>query len=267
MLQLGGHEGTEFDVLHNNSLHYLPVAMARSLPMPVLTTLHTPPLWWLESAVRIDRGTSSFAAVSRHTAASWAPITESTVVLNGVDVDQWPAGPGGPTAVWSGRIVEEKAPHHALLAARRAGVPIVLAGPVLDRDYFSHSVEPLLGPDATYTGHLPQSELAALVGRSGVAVVTPAWDEPYGLVAAEALSCGTPVAAYARGGLPEVLSADTGRLAGSGDVDGLARAIGEALTLDRADCRAHAVAELSLGRMVDRYEDLYLQLVDRRLAA
>jgi glycosyltransferase involved in cell wall biosynthesis len=267
MLELSGDSGGRFDVLHNNSLHYLPVAMARSLPMPVLTTLHTPPLWWLESAVRMDGGSSSFAAVSRHTSESWAPITESTVVLNGVDVDQWPAGPGGRTAVWSGRIVAEKAPHDAVLAARRAGVPIVLAGPVLDGDYFRESVEPLLGPEATYAGHLPQAELAALVGRSGVAVVTPAWDEPYGLVAAEALSCGTPVAAYARGGLPEVLSAHTGRLAGSGDVDGLARAITDAMTLDRAGCRAHAVAELSLSRMVDRYEDLYLQLVDRRLAA
>ena len=267
MLQLGEHEGREFDVLHNNSLHYLPVAMARSLPMPVLTTLHTPPLWWLESAVQMDGGSSSFAAVSRHTAASWAPIAESTVVLNGVDVDQWPAGPGGSTAVWSGRMVEEKAPHHAVLAARRAGIPIVLAGPILDRDYFRESVEPLLGPDATYAGHLPQAELATLVGHAGVAVVTPAWDEPYGLVAAEALSCGTPVAAYARGGLPEVLTADTGRLADGGDVDMLSRAIADAMTLDRAGCRARAVAELSLGRMVDRYEDLYLQLVDRRLAA
>lgn len=267
MLQMGGRDGGEFDVLHNNSLHYLPVAMARSLPMPVLTTLHTPPLWWLESAVRLDGGSSSFAAVSRHTAASWAPITESTCVLNGVDVDLWPTGPGGATAVWSGRIVAEKAPHDAVLAARRAGIPIVLAGPVLDRTYFRTVLEPLLGPEATYAGHLAQAELADLVGGSAVAVVTPAWDEPYGLVAAEALACGTPVAAYARGGLPEVLSADTGRLAAPDDVGMLASAIGEAITLDRTRCRERAEAELSLGRMVDRYEDLYLDLVGRRLAA
>ncbi|MBL0747612.1 glycosyltransferase [Nocardioides baculatus] len=267
MLQLSGHEGAEFDVLHNNSLHYLPVAMARSLPMPVLTTLHTPPLWWLESAVRIDGGSSSFAAVSRHTAAAWASITPSTCVLNGVDVSQWPAGPGGTTAVWSGRIVEEKAPHDAVLAARRAGVPIVLAGPILDRDYFRTVLEPLLGPDATYAGHLAQADLAALVGGSAVAVVTPAWDEPYGLVAAEALACGTPVASYARGGLPEVLSTDTGRLAAPGDVPMLANAIGEAVTLDRALCRERAEAELSLTRMVDRYEELYLDVLGRRLAA
>ncbi|WP_235529739.1 glycosyltransferase [Nocardioides sp. Soil774] len=267
MLDLAGRPGERFDVLHNNSLHYLPVAMARALPMPVLTTLHTPPLWWLESAVRLDRGSSSFAAVSQHTAEAWSPITRSTCVLNGIDVGRWPAGPGGSAAVWSGRMVAEKAPHHAVLAARRAGIPIVLAGPVLDTDYFRAEVEPLLGHGATYAGHLGQADLAALVGGSAVAVVTPAWDEPYGLVAAEALACGTPVAAYARGGLPEVLSRDTGRLAPGGDLDALARAIGEAATLDRGRCRARAVEALSLTRMVDDYEDAYVRLLGRRLAA
>lgn len=267
MLELAGHAGTRFDILHNNSLHYLPVAMAPSLPMPMLTTLHTPPLWWLESAVQLDRGTSSFAAVSRFTAESWSPIVDCSCVPNGVDVSMWPARPGGDSAVWSGRLVAEKAPHEAIIAARLAGFPIVVAGPILDTAYFRDAVEPLLGPDATYAGHLGQADLADLVGRSAVAVVTPAWDEPYGLVAAEALACGTPVAAYARGGLPEVLTQDTGRLAVPGDTVMLATAIRAAAELDRAHCREHAVNNLSLSRMVDLYEDLYAELVTRRLAA
>lgn len=267
MLELAAEAGDRFDVLHNNSLHYLPVAMARSLPMPMLTTLHTPPLWWLESAVRLDAGTSTFAAVSRFTAASWASITPSTCVLNGIDVTAWPVGRGGGHAVWSGRLVAEKAPHDAVVAARLAGIPIVLAGPILDLDYFRSEVEPLLGGDAMYAGHLAQSELSALVGSSSVAVVTPAWDEPYGLVAAEALSCGTPVAAYARGGLPEVLTDDTGRLAPAGDVRLLAGAMRDAVELDRGRCREHALAHLSLERMVDRYEQLYSEVRPGRLAA
>ncbi|RYB91682.1 glycosyltransferase family 4 protein [Nocardioides oleivorans] len=259
--------GDGFDVMHNNSLHYLPVAMARTLPMPMVTTLHTPPFPWLESAIRLDRGASSFAAVSQHTADTWAAVTDTTYVPNGIDVDRWTAGPGSSTAVWSGRLVAEKAPHHAVLAARRAGVPLVLAGPILDMGYYRELVEPLLGAEATYAGHLDQADLADLVGASSVALVTPVWDEPYGLVAAEALACGTPVAAYARGGLPEVIAPGTGRLALPGDVDDLARAITEAISLDRATCRAHAVASLSLGAMVDRYEDLYARMQDRRLAA
>ena len=267
MLGLSGHHAQRFDVMHNNSLHYLPVAMARTLPMPVLTTLHTPPLWWLESAVRLDGGCSSFAAVSRYTAASWSSITDATCVPNGVDVSRWPVGPGGATAVWSGRLVPEKAPHQAVLAARLAGIPIVLAGPILDLDYFHASVEPLLGAEATYAGHLSQADLATLVGAAGVAVVTPEWDEPYGLVAAEALACGTPVAAFARGGLPEVLTPETGRLAAPGDVAMLAAAIRDAVTLDRVRCRAHAEDQLSLTRMVDLYEGLYVELLAGGLAA
>lgn len=267
MLELAAEPGDRFDVLHNNSLHYLPVAMARSLPMPMLTTLHTPPLWWLESAVRLDGGASTFAAVSRFTAASWASITPSSCVFNGIDVTGWPVGRGGDHAVWSGRLVAEKAPHDAVVAARLTGIPIVLAGPILDLDYFRGEVEPLLGCDAMYAGHLAQSELAALVGSSSVAVVTPAWDEPYGLVAAEALACGTPVAAYARGGLPEVLTDDTGRLAPAGDVSLLASAMRDAVELDRGRCREHAVTHLSLERMVDRYQQLYSEMRHRRLAA
>ncbi len=267
MLGLAGQDAQRFDVLHNNSLHYLPVAMARTLPMPVLTTLHTPPLWWLESAVRLDGGASSFAAVSRYTASSWSSVADVTCVPNGVDVSRWPVGPGGATAVWSGRIVPEKAPHQALQAAHLAGIPIVLAGPVLDLDYFHEAVEPLLDGEATYAGHLAQADLATLVGAAAVAVVTPDWDEPYGLVAAEALSCGTPVAAYARGGLPEVLTAETGRLARPGDVAMLARAMEEAVTLDRVQCRAHAERDLSLTRMVDLYEGLYVDLLAGGLAA
>lgn len=267
MLGLARAGASRYDVVHNNSLHHLPIAMAASLGVPMLTTLHTPPTPWLESAIGLaPPGSSSFAAVSRHTAAAWEPLVRSAVVLNGVDTTRWMPGPGGGGAIWSGRMVPEKAPDLAIQAARLAGVPIALAGPIQDRGYFCERVEPLLGDDARYLGHLDHVGLVAAVGAARVCVVTPCWDEPYGLVAAEALACGTPVAGFDRGGIVEVVDERCGRLARPGDLEGLALAIVEAARLPRAAARGRAVAHCSLEVMVDQYERAYLGLA-RGMAA
>jgi glycosyltransferase involved in cell wall biosynthesis len=272
MLTLAGPRGEDFDVVHNHSLHHLPVSMSPMIAPPMLTTLHTPPTPWLESAItltRQDDRRGQFAVVSRFLARQWRvlqPDDDAHVVANGVDLDTWQAGPGGGSLVWSGRLVPEKAPHLAIEAARLAGMPLVLAGPVNDGDYFRSVVRPLLGDGVTYAGHLATPDLAALIGSSAAALVTPVWDEPYGLVVAEALACGTPVAAFSRGGIPEVLHDPTleagsgsrvGRLVRPGDVDALATAATEAVHLDRRAVRRHAREHLSLGRMVMAYEQRY----------
>lgn len=263
MMDLARTGRERFDVVHNNSLHHLPVAMSEMVDLPVVSTLHTPPLPWLESAVAVSRGRTTFVAVSRHTAAAWRHAVQAEVVLNGIDTDLWRQGAGGGRAVWTGRIVPEKAPHLAVLAALRAGVAIDLAGPRLDPAYFEHEVRPLLGPDVRYVGHLDTAALVALVGGAAVAVVSPTWDEPYGLVAAEAMSCGTPVAAFGRGALPEIVTGGTGALARAGDVDALASAIVEARAVDRAAVRRHAVLHLGVDRMVTAYERVYAAVADR----
>jgi glycosyltransferase involved in cell wall biosynthesis len=253
---LARHPG--IDLVHNNSLHYLPLVMAETMPAPMLTTLHTPPTPWLESALSVVRSDGlRFAAVSEHTAGAWSHLVDAHVVPNGVDTDLWVPGPGGTDLVWSGRMVPEKAPHHAIEAARRAGLGLRLAGPVSDEAYFRAEVEPLLHDDIRYVGHLGRRELTELVGSSAAALVTPAWDEPYGLVAAEALACGTPVAGYARGGLPEVVGHRVGRLVAGDDVAGLAAALPRVVTLSRKAARAHAVAHCSLDAMVEHYLGLY----------
>ncbi|GLC09813.1 glycosyltransferase family 4 protein [Mycobacterium kiyosense] len=264
MLGLAGSAGADFDIIHNHSLHYLPVAMAPTLRTPMLTTVHTPPTPWLESAIdaAVSTGTR-FAAVSGHTAAAWKDVAgQITVVPNGVDSRQWPLGPGGKSLVWFGRITAEKAPHLAIDAARRAGLPLVLAGPVCDDGYFARHVRPRLLGDIGYAGHVDHDRLADLVGNSAAALVTPAWDEPYGLVVAEAMMCGTPVVAFDRGGVPEVVDDRSGRIVAAGDVDAMAAAAREVILLPREQVRAHAIAHCSATAMVATYLDMYRQMID-----
>jgi glycosyltransferase involved in cell wall biosynthesis len=253
-----------YDVVHNNCLHYLPVAMAGALRTPMLTTLHAPPTPWLESAInanRLGRG-SHWVSVSRANAAAWSHLCRPCgVIHNGIDLDLWRYSPrprsGG--AVWSGRIVPEKGLHLAIEAAALAGTPLTFAGPIGDRSYFERCLE-LAGAGARYAGHLDSAELAAMVADAEVALVTPCWEEPFGLVAIEALACGTPVAGFARGALPEILDARTGALAAADDVAGLARRIAAARRLVRAECRAAAERRFSLEAMTDRYLAAYRTL-------
>lgn len=263
MLELARTGADSFDVVHNHSLHHLPVAMAPMLDVPMLTTVHTPPTPWLESALTATSGEGTrLAAVSRHTANSWAHITRGIeVVPNGIDTTHWALGPGGDELVWFGRITPEKGTHMAIAAARRAHLPLVLAGPVSDPIYFARFVEPMLDEQIRYAGHLTHDELVRLVGSSSAALVTPAWDEPYGLVVAEAMSCGTPVVAFARGGIPELLDPCGGRLVPPGDVDAIAAAIPEVLALDRVAVRRHAMDRCSAEAMLDNYLTLYQQMI------
>jgi glycosyltransferase involved in cell wall biosynthesis len=266
MLSLGRAGAPTYDVIHNSSLHHLPVAMASALPAPMVTTLHTPPVPWLESAVALAGDPGRFVAVSEMTAAAWSGVVRATVIRNGVDTTTFRPGPGGGPAVWTGRMVPEKAPHEAIDAARLAGIDLVLAGPMSDPVYVAKEVQPRLGDGCSYAGHLRRNELADLLGSASLAFVTPAWDEPYGLVAAEAMACGTPVAAYARGALAELVTTEVGELAPAGDVAGLAAAAQLALTCDRAVVRAHAEAHCSQTRMIDEYEQLYMVVTDRSAA-
>lgn len=260
MLELTA-DPTRFDLIHNHSLHYLPIAMAPALNTPMVTTLHTPPTPWLESAMTMSPNPRC-VAVSGHTARLWEHVLGSTPVLrNGVRIGHWPEGPGGDDLVWFGRLVPEKGPHLAIEAARLAGKSLRLAGPRSDEDYFTTMIAPHLDDQIRYVGHLGQAALAELVGSSAATLVTPMWDEPYGLVVAESLACGTPVASFDRGGIPEIVGDDAGILVPPGDVAALASAALAVGGYDRRVVRRRAVTHCSEDAMVEQYQLLYSDMV------
>lgn len=143
------------------------------------------------------------------------------------------------TAFWSGRMCIEKAPHHAIQAALKAGIKLTLAGQMSDEKYFKEHVQPLLDnhkENINYVGHISQNQINEYLCNSAVSFFTSTWEEPYGLVLAESLACGTPVIAYNIGAAPEILTSKTGILVEPNNIEELAKAFKTASKLSRKDC-------------------------------
>lgn len=260
-------ERRDVDVVHNQSLHFLPLALSGALSVPVVTTLHTPPLPWMKMGIALAGPLAAYVCVSHANSADWTSLpARPRIIHNGVEDDGGGPGQGGEHLVWTGRLTPEKGTDLAIRAARVAGRRLRIAGPVSDRAWFDEFVAPELDEDIEYVGHLSHAELASLVRSSAAALVTPRWAEPFGLVAAEAVMWGTPVVALDRGGLSEFLTEDLGVVvpAGGDDEDvvrALAHGVPVAASMHRADVHAAARATLGAHRMVDDYTSLYRELV------
>jgi len=258
-------DSLELDVIFNNSLHYVPITMAGIVSTPMLTVLHTPPFFELKNAVKAERrqGTISYVTVSDRNAENWNEFTGGcSVIRNGIDLSNWEyyPVPEGDYAIWFGRIHPDKGTHLAIEAAKLAGVKLYLAGNIADEKYFKNRVEPLLDDQVSYVGQKDHNELNALIGNAFVSLITPTWEEPFGLVVAESLACGTPVAGFAIGALPQLITAQTGELAKPGDVKALAKAIAGAKLKKRSACREHAVSSFNVEKMILAYEKQLMQL-------
>jgi len=225
-------------------------ALDLSRDLPVLHTLHLPPIVTavVEAAKRLPAG--ALATVSRSCQAQWraAGVEVPLLVPNGVADAVVEAAPTR-FALIAGRISPEKGIEHAIAASRSAGLPVRLAGAHYDPAY----VVDLTGVDQL--GSLARDDLRRVMAAATITVCAVRWEEPFGMVAAEAQMAGCPVAAYRRGALPEVVEEGvSGYLAEPDDVAGLGFAIERCVRLDRASVRASALRRLSLDAALDRYE-------------
>jgi glycosyltransferase involved in cell wall biosynthesis len=243
----------EFDLIHNH-LDWLPLAFAPLAQAPMVTTVHG------FSSPRIlpayQRSGSAFVSISD---ADRAPGLEYVATVHhGVDVSTLPfTATAGDGLVCFGRIHPDKGTAQAIEIARRAERPLVLCGPVQDERYFAEEIEPHVdGSGVRYLGSVGSEERAAILGEAACLLHPIAFAEPFGLSVVESMLCGTPVVAYDRGSMRELLEDGvTGVLAdGVGSaVAGVQRAAG----FDRAACHRSAERRFSADRMVDDYLDVY----------
>jgi len=251
----------DVDLVHDHTILGPHWARKRGLSVPIVTTNHGPFIPRMAAHFsRVHRRGVTVVAISHAHAATAPPGVVDRVIHHGLDPARYPLGRGdGGYVAFLGRMCEEKGPHRAILAARRAGIPIRLAAKVAEpaeKRFFREKVEPLLGPDAVFLGQVGHEAKVELL-QGAMALVNPIrWDEPFGLVMIESMLCGTPVVAFPEGSARELVEDGlTGyRCADEGAI---ARALQGIESFDRAACRVRAIERFSTERMVRNHLDLY----------
>ncbi len=252
-----------YDVVHSfGRLAYLLPILPLSVPKVMSYQREISPrsVAWGE---RLSRGTLHFAGCSRWLIEAWAGRPNWHVVYNAAPASAFhvaPTVPDDAPLVFLGRLEEIKGVHLAIEVALRSGLPLVLAGNVPDnaRDYFQERIEPFLdGERIRYVGPVDDECKDAILGRSRALLMPVLWDEPFGIVMAEALACGTPVIGLRRGAVPEVIDDGiTGFVCDS--IDEMVTAVGRLTILDRLACRRTMEERFSDTALVSAFERLYL---------
>jgi glycosyltransferase involved in cell wall biosynthesis len=264
----------EFDVIHNH-LDFWTYPLARLAPCPVVTTLHGRlDLPELQPLYRVfsDGPLVSISDAQRAPVpvANWA-----TTIYHGIELDQFTFNPQphGYLA-FLGRISPEKGLDTAIRVAQRTGMPLKIAArkplkfsrdPNVRQDWrhFNEVIQPLLTADGVeFVGEVGGRQKDAFLGGAAALLFPICWPEPFGLVMAEALACGTPVLALRHGSVPEVIRHGVTGYIGDSE-DDLVDAVNRIGDIDRAACRAEAERRFSSGAMASEYERLYHRLVQR----
>jgi len=256
-----------FDIVHNHGFDAPAITVAVEMGIPVLHTLHLPPNSSVVGALSDARRLTTHvwcAAVSQAHAACWRRMAPVDAVLpNGVPVDEIPfCRDGGGPAVIAARFSPEKGIDDGIAAARLAGWPVDVFATPYDEEY-ERALRWRWQGDAAVRVHAPvaRSLLWAALGAAGAALCLSRWDEPFGMVAAEAQAAGTPVVASRRGGLPEVVRDEvSGYLVPSEDVAAAAAALRRVAELSRQECRRHAEGLLDVHTTASAHEILYAEI-------
>ena len=260
-------EADRFDIIHSH-LEWASFLLARVSPVPVVATFHGRlDLPWANAAFADPP--AGLVAISANQASTHPDTPWAGVVHNGLTLDDAPFDRRhGEGLCFVGRVAPEKGIVEAIEIAKLSGRTLRIAakaGPMAnERDYYDNVFLPALeaaGSAVEYLGELEQAERDLLFAESYASLMPGTWPEPFGLVAIEALACGTPVVARRVGGLPEIIRDGVDGFFGD-DATELAFLIERVETLDRAAIRESVLDRFSAGRMTDGYEAIYRRMIE-----
>jgi glycosyltransferase involved in cell wall biosynthesis len=252
-------QASEFDVIHN-SFDFLPLTYSRLISTPMITTIHgfsSPDIVPVYAKYNHSTYFVSISHADRHPALDYV-----ATIHHGIDVDAFTFNPApGSYLAFFGRIHPDKGVVTAIEVAKQAGIPLRIAGIIQDQAYFESEVAPRLDQHhVQFIGSVQAEDRSSFLGGAVALLHLIDFDEPFGLSVVEAMACGTPVIAFNRGSMSEIIAEGT---TGS-VVIGVESAVEAVLGIDRFDratVRAVAIQRFSRDRMVDEYVAAYDRVI------
>ena len=255
-------KASEFDVIHNH-FDFLPLTYSGLIRTPVLTTIHGFSSKEIIPVFKKYNARSHYVSISNSDRSE--DLTYLDTVYNGLDEQQFDFGKGkGDYLLYFGRIHPHKGTYEAIQIAIRANKKLVMCGLIQDQVYFEKMVAPYLNdPSVVYLGNVCPQQRNGLLGDALALLHPISFEEPFGLSVAEAMMCGTPVIAFERGAMKElIVDGKTGFLVNT--VEEAIDAVGKVSFVCRCECRKHALDKFSSKAMTSNYINLYRKIIKRR---
>lgn len=250
----------EFDLIHNH-FDFLPLTYSGLVEPPVLTTIHGFSSPSIIPVYRKYNARSHYVAISESDKSP--ELDYIATIHHGIDVAQFPLFEAeGEYLLLFGRIHPDKGVHEAIQVAQHVGIKLVIAGIIQDRDYFATRVEPHIdGTTVEYLGSVGPHQKADVLGHALALLHLISFEEPFGLSMVESMACGTPVIAFARGSIPEIVRhGETGYIVE--DIEDAVNAVAAVRSIDRSACREDVERRFSHTRMAHDYVDVYRKILN-----
>lgn len=266
----------EFDVIHSH-LDLWTLFFHNLTKTPVLHTMHNP-LYRTNAEANKDDRLRLFMEESKRTnmvfisksaqnqAMVQFPEKNSMVIYNGIDLSHFRFNPAPKDHfVWIARMNKHKGVENAIEAAEKTGDKLLLAGRIdpTQTEYFESFIKTHLNERIKYVGELTEQELSDFYGSAKATLYPIEWEEPFGLVVAESMACGTPVIAYHRGSMPEIIEDDKTGFVIDSSIYKLTEAMKKIGQIDRREVRKSIEDKFSKQAMIENYEKAYYQLLEK----
>lgn len=249
----------DFDLIHNH-YDFLPLTYSRLVRTPILTTIHGFSSQLIVPVYRKYNQHCYYVSISDSDRNP--ELDYVSTVYNGINTAEFTFNPEPKEyLLFFGRIHPEKGTWDAIEVARQCGKKIVIAGLIQDTEYYEKKIKPFIdNKNVVYAGNCGPDQRNELLGNALGLLHLIHFDEPFGLSVAESMCCGTPVIAFNRGSMPElILHRKTGFLVNT--LEEAVQAVDELSLIDRSNCHQWAASAFSAGKMTDDYISIYKKIL------